>query len=71
LAQEIQIRQSFLRRQKGPGRPLIFMGPAFQHFLKKFPFASARIMAGHFSVDRATIKNILDQELGLRKFTRR
>jgi hypothetical protein len=28
-------------------------------------------MAGHFSVDRATVKNILDGELGLRKLTRR
>jgi hypothetical protein len=28
-------------------------------------------MAGHFSVNRAPIKNIFDPELGLRKFTRR
>jgi hypothetical protein len=28
-------------------------------------------MAGHFSMDRATIKSIPDRELGLRKFTRR
>jgi transposase len=54
-----------------PGRPLISMGPALQRFLKKFPFASARIMAGHFSVDRVTIKSILDQEFGLTKFTRK
>jgi hypothetical protein len=28
-------------------------------------------MEGHFSVDRAAIKSILERELGLRKFTRR
>jgi hypothetical protein len=47
------------------------MRPALQRFLKKFPFTSARIMARHFSLDRAAIKSILDRELGLRKFTRR
>jgi hypothetical protein len=46
-----------------------FYGPALQRFLKKFPFASARVMAGHFLIDRATIKSILGRELGLRKFT--
>jgi hypothetical protein len=47
-----------------------FDGPVLQRFLKKFPFASARVMAAHFSVDWATMKIILDRELGLRKFTR-
>jgi transposase len=49
------------------GRPLISLGPALQRFLMKFPLASARVMTGHFSVDRATIKSIHDRELGLRK----
>jgi hypothetical protein len=31
---------------------------------------NAQVMAGHFLVDRATIKSILNQELGLRKFIR-
>jgi hypothetical protein len=57
--------------EEQPGRPLISLGPALQRLLKKFPFASARVMAGHFSVDRSVIKSILDRELGLRKFTRR
>jgi hypothetical protein len=48
-----------------------FDGPALQCFLKKFLFASVRVMAGHFSVDYPTIKSILDRELGLRKFPRR
>jgi hypothetical protein len=46
-----------------------FYGPDLQRFLKKFPFASVRVIASHFSADRATIKSILDRELGLRKFT--
>jgi hypothetical protein len=57
--------------EERPGRPLISMGPALQRFLKKFPFASARPMARHFSVDRVTVKSILDRELGLRRFARR
>jgi transposase len=57
--------------EERPGRPLISMDPALQHFLKKFSFASARLMAGHFSVCQAAIKSILDRELGLRKYTRR
>jgi hypothetical protein len=55
--------------EERPGRPLISLDPALQRFLKKFSFASAQEMAGHFSADRATIKSILDRELGLRKFT--
>jgi hypothetical protein len=47
--------------EERPGTLLISSRPALQRFPKKFPFASAQIMAGHFSVDR---------ELGLRKFTR-
>jgi hypothetical protein len=54
-----------------PGRPMISLGSALRRFLKKFPFANARVMAGHFSVDRATIESILDRELGLGKFIRR
>jgi hypothetical protein len=56
--------------EERPGRCLKSMGPALQRFLKKFAFASAQVLAGHFSVDRSTISSILDRELGLRKFTR-
>jgi hypothetical protein len=52
-------------------RPLISLDLILQCFLKKFPFASARVMTEHFWVDQATIKSIHDQELGLRKFTRK
>jgi hypothetical protein len=53
------------------GRLLISLGPVLQRFLKKFRCTSARVMAGQGSVDRTTIKSILDRELRLRKFTRR
>jgi hypothetical protein len=45
--------------EERPERPLISMGLALQRFLKTFPFASDRGMAGNFSVDRATIKRFL------------
>jgi transposase len=57
--------------EERPGRPLISLGSALQRFRKQFSFASSRVMAGHFSVDPATAKNILDRELGLRKATHR
>jgi hypothetical protein len=80
-AMSLSVAKNCLRRFKSgdvscgdeerPGRPLISLDPALQRFLNKFPFANARVMAGHFSVNRATIKGILDRELGLREFTRR
>jgi hypothetical protein len=71
LVQEIQIRRPFLGTGEQSRRALISLGLALQGFLKKFLVASARIMAGYFSVDRATIKSNLDRELSLRKFIRR
>jgi hypothetical protein len=71
LVPEIQIWRFFLWRRRTAWKTSDFFGPALQRFLKKFPMASARVMASHFSVDRATIKSILDQELGLRKVTPR
>jgi hypothetical protein len=47
------------RDEERHGKLLISLDPTFQRVLKKFPFASARVMAGHFSVDQATVKNIL------------
>jgi hypothetical protein len=54
--------------EEGPGRPRMLLDSALQRFLKKFPLASARAMAGHFSVDQATIKSILDRQPTLRRF---
>jgi hypothetical protein len=71
LIQEIQIWQSFLRRRRTAWKTFDFFGPALQRFPKNFSFASARVVAGHFSLDRTAIKSILDQKLAFRKFTRR
>jgi hypothetical protein len=57
--------------QAQPGRLLSILGPSQEHFLEKFPFASARIIAGQFNVSHSTVKDILSQELRLRKFSRR
>jgi hypothetical protein len=40
-------------------------------FLKKFPFASERIIAMHFNVLYSTVNDIFSRELGLRNFSRR
>jgi hypothetical protein len=37
--------------------------------MKKFHFASARMMAENFWMDRVTIKSSFDRELGMRKVT--
>jgi transposase len=42
--------------EERPGRRLVSLGPALRRFLKKIPFTSARVMAGHFSVDRAPLQ---------------
>jgi hypothetical protein len=39
--------------------------------LERFPVASARIIAMHFNVSHSTVNDILSQELGLQKFSRR
>jgi hypothetical protein len=57
--------------EERPGRLLISLGLALQGFLKTVSFSNARVMTGHFSVDRVTIKSLLDRDLGLRNTTRR
>jgi hypothetical protein len=39
--------------------------------MQKYPFASARVIAQHFLITVPTIKEILQKELGMRKFSRR
>jgi hypothetical protein len=39
--------------------------------MQKYPFASARVIAQHFLTTVPTINNILQRELGMRKFSRR
>jgi hypothetical protein len=54
-----------------PGRPLSILGPTLEHFLEKFPFAIARIIAMHFKGSPSTVKDIFSRELGLRKFSQK
>jgi hypothetical protein len=39
--------------------------------MRKYPFTSARVIAQHFLTTVLTIKDILQRELGMRKFSRR
>jgi hypothetical protein len=39
--------------------------------MQKYPFASAKVIAQHFLTTVPTIKDILQRELGMRKFSRR
>jgi histone-lysine N-methyltransferase SETMAR len=54
-----------------PGRPPLMMGSMFQAYLEKYPFASARVLAQHFFVSAPTVKDILQRELGMKKYSRR
>jgi hypothetical protein len=53
------------------GRHLISLGFRSSALAEEVSFVSARVMTGHFSVDRAASKSSLDRELGLRNFTGR
>jgi hypothetical protein len=39
--------------------------------MQRYPFSSARVIAQHFLMAVLTIKDILQRELGMRKFSRR
>jgi hypothetical protein len=47
------------------GRALSILGPPLEYFLRKFQFASARIIAMHFNASHSMAKDILSRELGL------
>jgi hypothetical protein len=47
------------------------LGPILQKFIAKNSFATARILAEHFSLSHLTAKDVLSRELELRKFSRR
>jgi hypothetical protein len=53
------------------GRLLLTLGPQFEAFMHKYTFASARAIAQQFRTMVPTIKDILQRELGMRKFSRR
>jgi hypothetical protein len=47
------------------------LGLQLEAFMQKYPFASARVIAQHFPTTVPRIKDILQRELGMRKFSRR
>jgi transposase len=53
------------------GRPPLTLGPQREAFMQKDSFASARVIAQHFLTTVPAIKDILQRELGMRKFSRR
>jgi hypothetical protein len=58
---------SSVKTQRGP----LTLGPQVEAFLQKCPVASARIIAKHFLTTSSTVKEILQRELAMRKFSRR
>jgi transposase len=54
-----------------PGRPPHVLGKALSDFLEEFPFATAGVIAQNFGQSKHTIKEILQQELGLWRFSRK
>jgi transposase len=52
------------------GRPLLTLGPRLEAFMQKEPFVSAKVIAQHFLTTVPTIKDILQRELGMRKYSR-
>jgi hypothetical protein len=47
------------------------LGKALSDFLEEFPFDNAAIIAEQFNQSKSTIKEILQRELGLQRFSRR
>jgi transposase len=52
------------------GRPPLTLEPQVEAFLRKCPFASARIIAKHFLTTVSPVNEILQRELGMRKISR-
>jgi transposase len=53
------------------GRPQRDLGDSISQFLADEPFLSARTLAKRLLVHPQTIKRVLTEDLGMRKFTRR
>jgi transposase len=53
------------------GRPLLTLGPQLEAFMQKYPFASARVITQHFFTTVPMINEIIQRELGMKKFSRR
>jgi transposase len=53
------------------GRPPLTLRQQLATFLQKYPCASVRLLAQHSMTSAPTIKEILQREMGLKKFSRR
>jgi hypothetical protein len=53
------------------GSSALTLGPLFESFLPKYPFASAGVIAKHFLPNADPVNEILQRELGMSKFSRR
>jgi hypothetical protein len=66
-----KFRNGDLSCKKSPrsGRHLLTLGLQLEAFKQKCPFARARVIAQHFLTTVPTNKDILQRELGMRKFS--
>jgi hypothetical protein len=53
------------------GRPPLTLAPQVETFLQMYPLARSRIIMKHSRTAAFTVKEILQRELGMRKFSRR
>jgi transposase len=51
------------------GRPRLTLGLQAEAFLQKYPFAGARTIAEHFLTTASTVREFIQRELGMRKFS--
>jgi hypothetical protein len=71
VAFPLRERRPFMSRPIQYWFPFHVLGKPLSDFLEQFPFASADVIARHFAISKPTIKDIIDGELGLRRFSRR
>jgi hypothetical protein len=71
LVSEVQNRRSSFNDLPRAARPPLTSGPQAEAFLQKYPFASARIIAKRFLRAASAVKEIIQRELGMRRFSRR
>jgi hypothetical protein len=64
-------RRFFTSRPIQGWLPLHVLGKPFSDFFEVFPFAILGLIAQHFDLSKSAIKNIIERELGRRRFSRR
>lgn len=53
------------------GRPLSDLAPLISNYLQKFPYSSAKKIAQYFDISHHTVKEILQRDLQMRKYSRK